>query len=58
MALKGKRVRVVLKRRNGRIVKKSRLMGRYAAKQMRAVWDEKYDNGYYTEIEPSADDGQ
>lgn len=33
-------------------------MGRYAAKQMRAVWDEKYDNGYYTEIEPSADDGQ
>lgn len=48
-AKRGK-VRVVLRRRNGRFVKQSQPMSRYAAKQTRLAWDARHDSGYYTEI--------
>lgn len=42
---------VVLRRANGRLVKRSRpKRSRYAAKQVQLVWNEKYDLMYYTEI--------
>jgi hypothetical protein len=45
---------VVLRRSNGRLVKKSRpFRSKYAAKQFRKRWDKKYDLSYYTEIEPA-----
>lgn len=48
---KAKQVSLVLKRRNGRIVKRSRPLSRYAAKQMKLNWEAKYDSSYYVEVE-------
>lgn len=42
---------VVLRRSNGRFVKSQRRRSYYAAKKLRRVWKEKYDNAYYVDIE-------
>ena len=46
------RVRVVLLRRNGRFVKQTRPMSRYAAKLQAKAWDRKYDHTFQIEIRP------
>lgn len=45
-----KRVELVLRRKNGRYVKNSRPLSRYAAKQLRLEWEAKFDSGYYVEV--------
>lgn len=50
-----RRYEVVLRRINGRFVKASRPMSKYAAKQFRSRWEEKYDQAYYVEIRPIED---
>lgn len=47
---KPQRVELVLRRKNGRYVKNSRALSRYAAKQLRKAWEEKYDRSYYIEV--------
>jgi hypothetical protein len=43
--------RVVLRRRNGRIVRTYPAASKYAAKKLADWLDEKYDSSYYTEYE-------
>jgi hypothetical protein len=43
--------RVLLRRRNGRLVRIYPAASKYAAKKLADRLDEKYDNGYYTEYE-------
>lgn len=47
---KPQRVELVLRRKNGRYVKNSRALSRYAAKQLRYAWEAQYDSGYYIEV--------
>lgn len=51
MATVKKRFVVVLRRANGRLVKMSRPMSRYAAKLFAQRWDDKYDHTYRIDIE-------
>lgn len=44
--------KVVLLRSNGRFVKESQPMSKYAAKLFYAKWDRKYDESYKIEIRP------
>lgn len=46
---------VVLRRRNGRYVKSAVRRSKYAAKQIAAEWEKKYDSGYYVELERQQD---
>jgi hypothetical protein len=43
---------VVLRRSNGRFVKSDKRPSRYAAKQLRHRWEEKYDETFYVEVVP------
>ncbi len=46
-----KTFRVVLRRANGRFVKEKEVYSRYAAKEQKRRWEEKYDEAtYYVEI--------
>lgn len=42
--------RVVLLRRNGRFVKQSQPLSKYAAKKQAEAWDKKYDHSFQIEI--------
>jgi hypothetical protein len=41
---------IILRRVNGRFVKSVMKRSRYAAKQKRVMWEDKYDSAYYVEI--------
>ncbi len=45
-----KKFRVILRRANGRFVKEKEVNSRYAAKEQRRRWEERYDATYYVEI--------
>lgn len=45
-----KEFEVVLRRKNGRMVKAVICNSKYAAKQQRRRWEAKYDQNYYVEV--------
>lgn len=45
-----KRFEVVLRRANGRFVKAKEVPSRYAAKEIRRRWEDKYDETYRVEM--------
>ena len=42
---------VTLYRSNGRLVKSRTRPSSYSAKKLRAVWEDKYDESYYVEVQ-------
>jgi len=51
------RFEVVLRRRNGRFVRRFPAKSSYAAKRIQDRLEDKYDNGYYVEIRPAGKAG-
>jgi hypothetical protein len=51
VALHKKMYRAVLRRRNGRLVKATKPMSKYAAKKAADKFEETHDQGFYARIE-------
>jgi hypothetical protein len=49
--MSAKRYRAVLRRRNGRFVKATKPMSRYAAKKAAERYEETHDQEYYAKVE-------